>query len=188
MLNSARILINFILIVFSAAYPLLWLFAAAQQPALLSNLLYFLALLWGIKGILQKTGGQRTIAFVMAGLLTLIALTRTIGIMYWYPVLINGGMLMLFGGSLLTSRSAVERLARVREPDLSPRAVIYTRKVTLLWCGFFLFNIIVNSLFVVSHQYDYWAWFSGVISYILMGLLMGCEWYVRQQIINKSHT
>ncbi len=38
----------------------------------------------------------------------------------YYPVAVNLVMLAAFGGSLWTSMPVVERLARLREPDLSP--------------------------------------------------------------------
>src|SRR5215831_7157009 len=47
-----------------------------------------------------------------------------------YPVLMNVVLLGVFAASLRRGPSVVERLARMREPDLPPRAVAYTRRVT----------------------------------------------------------
>ena len=58
----------------------------------------------------------------------------------WYPVLISGFMLGLFGLSLKYGPPMVERLARLREPQLPAKAIRYTRQVTIAWCVFFLCN------------------------------------------------
>ena len=57
-----------------------------------------------------------------------------------YPVLVNTAMLSVFGYSLIFPPSMVERLARLREPELPPEAIGYTRRVTQLWSVFFALN------------------------------------------------
>ncbi|KAI0244669.1 hypothetical protein L0F63_004954 [Massospora cicadina] len=54
-------------------------------------------------------------------------------LLLWYPVVVNSLMLALFGGSMFSAMPLVERLARLREPDLPPRGVVWTRRVTQLW-------------------------------------------------------
>ena len=49
-------------------------------------------------------------------------------------------MLAVFAVSLRFPPSAVERIARLSDPDLPPQGVAYTRRVTQVWCGFFVFN------------------------------------------------
>ena len=58
----------------------------------------------------------------------------------FYPVCVNGLMFVLFFLSLLRPPSVIERFARIQEPDLPEAAVRYTRKVTIVWCGFFVVN------------------------------------------------
>jgi uncharacterized membrane protein len=55
----------------------------------------------------------------------------------YYPVCMNAVMLLLFGLSLLRPPSMIERIARIREPNLPDAAVRYTRTVTEVWCLFF---------------------------------------------------
>jgi len=57
----------------------------------------------------------------------------------FYPILVNGLMLLIFGWSLFSPPSLIERLARLQHPDLPPEGVIYTRRVTQVWCVFFYY-------------------------------------------------
>ena len=104
----------------------------------------------------------------------------------FYPVVVNLVMLAVFGGSLWTAMPLVERLARLREPNLPPEGVRYTRKVTLVWCGFFVGNGTM-ALFTVLHgDMHLWTLWNGMVAYILMGMLMAAEWLVRQRVIKKE--
>ena len=55
-------------------------------------------------------------------------------------MLVNASLLVLFAASLLHPPSLIERLARLQQPDLPAAAVAYTRRVTQVWCGFFVLN------------------------------------------------
>lgn len=184
-MNKVRFVFSIFLGSVSAAYPLLWLFSAQKYPVVLVIIPYLLALLWIIRAILQPNKGQRIFAAAMALLLTVIAFTRAVGTMYWYPVIISSAMLMVFGGSLFSRQSLIERLARLQTPDLSLKGVKYTRKVTQLWCVFFLFNIILTTALILTRQYAYWAIYTGIIAYIIMGVLMLGEWLVRKKVMEQ---
>ncbi|EFN6861176.1 AMP-dependent synthetase [Escherichia coli] len=67
-------------------------------------------------------------------------LLKTYQLLLFYPVVVNAVMLAVFGGSLRSTMPIVERLARLQEPDLPEKAVRYTRRVTQVWCLFFIFN------------------------------------------------
>ena len=99
-----------------------------------------------------------------------------------YPVIINLSLLFLFASSLLTEMSFVERLARIREPDLPAKAVSYTRKVTQIWCVFFAINASIALATVVLADDKLWLWYNGVVAYVLIGILMVGEWLVRQRV------
>ena len=80
----------------------------------------------------------------------------------------------------------VERLARLRDPNLPPSGVRYTRVVTRVWCGFFIFNGSVALFTVLRGDMHLWTLWNGMIAYILMGTLMAGEWLVRQRMIKKD--
>jgi len=99
-----------------------------------------------------------------------------------YPVLVNAVLLTVFATSLAYPPSVIERLARLREKNLPPSGVAYTRRVTQVWCGFFVLNggIALGTALWASGAT--WALYNGLISYGLMGLLFAAEWVVRQRV------
>lgn len=124
----------------------------------------------------------------VAGMTLCIAsyLLKTHQLLLFYPVVVNSVMLAVFGGSLWSRMPIIERLARLREPDLPERAVRYTRRVTQIWCAFFIINGGI-ALFTALHgDLSLWTAWNGMISYLLMGTLMAGEWLVRQRVIKRD--
>lgn len=105
--------------------------------------------------------------------------------LYYYPVLVNLLLLALFGASLVNPPSIAERIARLSEPDLPPEGQRYTRKVTMLWCGFFIVNGAISLATALPGDEDIWLLYNGIISYILMGLLFAGEYLVRRRVKRK---
>lgn len=146
--------------------------------------------------VVRFVHGRRTpgpMRFVMqsialAGIVLCVAsaLLKNYQLLLFYPVVMNLVMLTIFGGSLFSSMPLVERLARLREPNLAPRGVRYTRRVTQIWCLFFIVNASV-ALFTLLHgDISLWTLWNGMIAYLLMGTLMGAEWLVRQRIMTRE--
>jgi uncharacterized membrane protein len=103
-----------------------------------------------------------------------------------YPVVVNLALLGVFAASLRHGPSAIERLARLREPELPAEAVAYTRRVTQVWCGFFAANAAVSAATALWADAAGWALYNGLIAYVAMGLLMGGEWLVRRRVRARS--
>lgn len=118
-----------------------------------------------------------------AGVLGLVAgLGNAWGPLKLYPVLVNAVLLAVFAYSLVRGPTVVERLARLTQPQLPAAAVAYTRTVTKVWCGFFVVNgaMAVVTTFWMSDAA--WALYNGLLSYLLMGALLGGEWLVRRRV------
>ncbi|AKJ40703.1 hypothetical protein [Pragia fontium] len=123
-------------------------------------------------------------AFALLGILLALAswLLKQNHWLLYYPVVVSLLLLGLFGQSLFRPPSIVERLARLTEPDLPPAGVRYTRRVTQVWCLFFIIN---GSIALFTCLYDdikLWTLYNGAISYFLMGILMGTEWIIRKRL------
>lgn len=103
-----------------------------------------------------------------------------------YPVLVNAVLLAVFAISLRFPPTVIERLARLREPDLPPSGVRYTRRVTQVWCGFFAFNGSIALATALWASDAIWALYNGLLAYLLMGLLFTGEWLVRRQV-RRAH-
>lgn len=124
----------------------------------------------------------------VAGMTLCIAsyLLKTHQLLLFYPVVVNSVMLAVFGGSLWSRMPIIERLARLREPDLPERAVRYTRRVTQIWCAFFIINGGIALFTALYGDLSLWTAWNGMISYLLMGTLMAGEWLVRQRVIKRD--
>ncbi|WWW54948.1 hypothetical protein V8948_27500 [Klebsiella quasipneumoniae] len=124
----------------------------------------------------------------VAGMTLCIAsyLLKTHQLLLFYPVVVNSVMLAVFGGSLWFTMPIIERLARLREPDLPERAVRYTRRVTQIWCAFFIINGGIALFTALYGDLSLWTAWNGMISYLLMGTLMAGEWLVRQRVIKRD--
>ena len=97
-------------------------------------------------------------------------------------MLVSGSLLALFGWSLWQPMTLVERIARLQEPQLPPAAIRYTRQVTRIWCGFFIFNGAIAIATIWYGDLALWSLYNGLLSYLLMGTLMAGEWLVRQRV------
>ncbi|BET95508.1 hypothetical protein TCT1_04290 [Xenorhabdus sp. TCT-1] len=128
----------------------------------------------------QKTGWILSIAGITLGLASL--LLRNHQLLMYYPVVVNAVLLILFSSSLRYGPPIIERIARIKEPDLPPKGIIYTRKVTYIWCLFFMFNGTVSLGTCLYNDMPLWTLWNGMVSYLLIGLLISIEWLVRQRV------
>jgi len=95
------------------------------------------------------------------------------------PVVGSGFAALLFGRSL-ASVPLVERFARAEHPDLMSELTGYCRTVTRVWFAFLVANAGISLGLALFAPLATWALYTGLISYLLMGLLFGAEWLVRQ--------
>lgn len=163
------------------AYPfLVYLSLTRFEPRYLGLLLLALAL------ARLGSGRRDVLAWATAGAaltLALVAgwLNQALPIKL-YPLVMNGLMLTLFGLSLRHPPSMVERLARLREPDLPAHAIAYTRRVTQVWCVFFIVNGAIAAWTAFYCTTATWAWYNGFVAYLLMAALFAGEWLIRQRV------
>lgn len=102
-----------------------------------------------------------------------------------YPLAINFAMLMVFAYSYVKPPTVIETFARLTEKNMTPQAIQYTAKVTLIWCFFFIGNGLVSLYTALFTSLDIWMIYNGFISYILMGSLMLVEYLVRLKVKKK---
>lgn len=99
----------------------------------------------------------------------------------FYPVWVNFCLFAVFAVSLRYPPPIIERLARLQHPNLSLQGVQYTRKVTQVWCVFFIMNGLIAAGTAVWANFFWWSVYNGLIAYGLMGLLMGVEYLIRMK-------
>lgn len=174
-------LLKVAVIALSICYPFMvyWGLQYYDARLLLPLLLILLGLRW-----LTGTGVSEH-KVVIITLLGIVFIAMIWGIqlsLKFYPVMMNFGLLTLFVTSLLSPPSIVERLARIKEPDLSPQAIVYTHKVAQVWSGFFLVNGVISAITALWCTEEVWMLYNGFIAYLFVGGLAGGEWLVRQRV------
>ncbi len=166
------------------AYPLIVYFSiSVMPPALLVCFgLGLVGLRWaGIRRLAQGRIWTWAFAAAASGLIALLVLSPRLAVMA-YPVAVSLCVAGVFAVSLRFPPTAVERLARIVEPDLPPEGVAYTRKVTLVWIAFLLANATVSAASALWGSVAAWTLWNGLLSYLAMGLLFLGEILVRRAV------
>jgi uncharacterized membrane protein/acyl-CoA synthetase (AMP-forming)/AMP-acid ligase II len=182
--STLRRLLLLLLALLTCAYPLLIYVSLGHVAP------HWLALLLAAMALMRAAATRERSWLVAAlGALLLAGATATSGNLLplkFYPVLVNAVLLSVFAWSLRHPPSVIERLARLAEPALPSAGVAYTRRLTQVWCGFF----IVNGLLALATALwprqaggdELWALYNGLIAYLLMGLLFAGEWLLRPRL------
>lgn len=167
-------------------YPLaIWLGHGRIEPRWLACLL-LLAAATRLPGLKLSKSARWSVACAL--LLAGVAIWQNALLpLKLYPVLVNAVFLALFAYSLLNPPSLIERLARLQEPDLPAAAIAYTRRVTQVWCGFFVLNGSIALGTALWAPEAIWSLYTGVIAYGLMGLLFGGEYLLRLRFKRMHH-
>jgi uncharacterized membrane protein len=169
-----------VLLMVSIAYPaVVYLSLGHVEPRWIALLLVLLALA-------RAWVTRERFWLGAAGIAVLLALASfrgdRWGPLQLYPALVNLVLFGVFASSLWRGPTVVERMARLREPDLPAAAVAYTRRVTQVWCGFFIANGAMAVATALWASAATWALYNGLVAYIAMGVLMGGEWLVRRRV------
>ena len=128
------------------------------------------------------SGGEAAaLLLVAAALLGLLAVSPPLAAKA-YPAAISFAFAALFLLSVIRPPTIVERIARVREPDLPPAGVAYTRKVTILWIGFLVMNGAISVATSLWGSLGQWMLWNGLLSYLATGALFAGEYLVRRLV------
>ncbi|BBM01211.1 hypothetical protein GL2_12850 [Microbulbifer sp. GL-2] len=175
-----------ILVIILTLYPMA-IYFGIEYLSLSSILLLLLivAVLRVLFGGANKSIGTKLMAVALAFVVGVSWLRGDSNGLLWYPVLCNLILFSLFLYSLSQPQTLVERLARLTTPDLPPEGILYTRKVTKAWCLFFLINGSLALATILNGDMKVWTLYNGLVSYVLMGIMMGGEWLLRRRVQNK---
>ena len=181
-------LAKILFIIASIAYPfiilggLMWF--KAPPRLLATSLIVIVALNFVANSGDARKGGFTAwrfwaISVILTVLILLILLTNNYGLVKAYPVLMNLFLLSGFAWTLWHPPTMIYRFASLQDktiaadPDRS-KIELYCRRVTICWCGFFIFNTIVAIITALWTSEMVWSLYNGLISYCLIGgLLLG---------------
>jgi uncharacterized membrane protein len=113
------------------------------------------------------------------------ALTGSTLLLLFYPVVVNAIFLVLFAASLLDDEPLLLRIIRARGTVVSPIGVIYLRRLTAIWAGFFLINGAIAA-WTTTADLRVWTLYNGLISYLVVAALILGELLFRRHY-KKRH-
>lgn len=175
--------LNVIFVGLTVLYPFVVYFALGHlEPRIFALILL---IVYGTRYLLVRRTAPAYTTWLFFGVASFILVVFAMGsqtTLYYYPVLINVILFVLFGHSILYPPSIIEQIARLRDPELPPSGVAYTRKVTIVWLVFFVFNGSVALATAIHGDVALWSLYNGLIAYLLMGALFLVEFLIRRQV------
>ncbi len=103
-----------------------------------------------------------------------------------YPPLVSLCLAAAFAWSLLHPPTVIERIARLRHPQMPAAVIAYTRTVTKVWLAFFLANAAIATACALWGSVAAWTLWTGLVSYLLIGLLFAGEFLVRRRMWRRA--
>lgn len=177
---------TFLAVLLTLIYPVtIWLAEGRIEPRVLAGVL----LLAGFARLVNVPMSQAT-RWWMGATLLLVLLAVWGNAMFplkLYPVIVNATLLGVFAYSLIVPPSAIERIARMRDPHLPEQATGYTRRVTQVWCVFFAVNGAIALYTALYASSALWSLYNGFLAYIFIGLLFAGEYCVRRRVMGRQH-
>ena len=95
------------------------------------------------------------------------------------PALVNLALLVVFASSFAGSETLIETFAEAQGGALPADERVYCRRVTALWCAFFVANAGVIIALALAGTRAQWALYTGIVAYLLMGLVFAAEFLYR---------
>jgi len=125
-----------------------------------------------------RAGSPSPLLLPLALVATILALSAAFNegrFFLFVPVLINGALFVSFVRTLIAGPSMVEHLARRRLTHVTLEDVVYCRRVTEVWCVFFLVNGALSLWLALRAPIEVWTLYTGLIAYLLVGAVFSVE-------------
>lgn len=184
---TTKKVLTVILALIGFAYPVLAYFGLSKFNPRIILICLLIAII--LRAALFVASRRMRAAFITLFLATLIALVgwhSELHALRLYPVAISLTLAAIFGASLWFPPPVIERLARLRDPDLDAFGIRYTRALTKIWVAFFILNAAIATWTVWQGTLAQWTLYNGLISYLLIGALFFGEWPVRR-LVRRRH-
>lgn len=134
--------------------------------------------------LLLKKGKVPVAPLIMGIVAFTVILTDSEIVLRFYPVAVNLVFLFTFGMSLRHDETVIFTFACLGDKSIKWNGNIktvqrYCRRVTCVWCVFFVVNGSIAAFTVFQQSTGIWALYNGLVSYILIGCLFAAEFIVR---------
>ena len=163
-----------------ALYPFIVYFGIRFLPPTFFAVL--LAVIVALRLTVIKPEERRMVLPVMLLLLVYAIGAAIIGrtqALLYYPVRVNALLCTIFTLSLWSGDPLLLRVVRSRGIPISEHGVRYISRLTAVWAFFFAMNGLI-SFWTTTTTLRVWTLYNGLISYLLIGTLILCEWRYRE--------
>lgn len=97
------------------------------------------------------------------------------------PVAIYCVLFVVFAATLRPGRvPLISRYAQMEQGELSAELHTYTRRLTVIWCGFFVAMAALAIVLAAWAPVQIWFIHTFFVSYLLIGMLLGGEYIYRR--------
>jgi uncharacterized membrane protein len=176
-----------VLVAVSVLYPaLLYALKSVVPPQVFTGLAL---LLIGLRVATLGSAATRIWRGPLISAGTVIAVSATVD--GWlaakiYPVALSLAAAYAFGISLWRPPSLIERLARIGEPEMPAAGRSYCRIVTMIWTVWLAVNAAIAALLAALASEGAWALWTGLLAYLIMGVLLGGEMLIRPRMRSRA--
>jgi uncharacterized membrane protein len=157
------------------AYPFIVYFGIKTLPPSFFGLA-LIALLALRFGVLIKADRPvlLPVLLILMGYAVATAVSGSTQMLLFYPCLVNFCLCAVFTNSLRQEESLLLRIVRARGVPIVDHVPLYLYRLTALWAVFFALNGMV-AVWTITVSMEVWALYNGLISYFIVGALIGGE-------------
>ena len=191
-----KLIFRIIFIIAAVLYPALVYYSLVIREIPLRHFSLFIiafALTAFIAATSRSRGAASTKKPFFQGPLVLLAVgvlclaVNSVIILRFYPLIMNIMFLAVFGSTFFSPPNMIFRFAVLQDKSIKgslgeKRIEAYCRKVTVVWCAFFLLNGSAAAWTIFFGTDKIWSIYNGGISYIIMGALFAGEFLVRKMV------
>lgn len=166
-------------------YPLLAHLAVVFGDARLQWLALIWVLMLSMWGALAARRAWAWLVLALSGVLLyrLVVLGHGQYALYVPPALIPASLFILFARTLRPDETPlISKIATtLRGEPLPPPLVVYTRHVTQLWCGVFIFMFLSAVALAIWATPSVWSVMTNVVHYVILGAIFVVEFIYRRR-------
>jgi uncharacterized membrane protein/3-hydroxymyristoyl/3-hydroxydecanoyl-(acyl carrier protein) dehydratase len=179
-------LVRVMVVIFFLVYPFIVYFGIKFFPPSFFGLLLSVLLAMRV-GVLTRD--ERLVLLpvliVFIGYSIATVVLNNASMLLFYPVMVNFSLFITFANSLRQEESLLLRIVRARGATISEYTPGYLYRLTAVWAGFFVLNGLL-SIWTSTLSMAAWTLYNGLLSYGLVGVLIGGELVFRHFYIKRK--
>ncbi|MBL4774272.1 MAG: septation protein IspZ [Alcanivoracaceae bacterium] len=185
-----KIFLKPLIVALFLAYPFIIYYGLLKYA--LWQIALVISVLAGLRAFVFKDGQSQIAKIGFYGSLCLMAFSflsivlNNNGWLKLYPIIISLMFFVVFFSSLFSDKTTIQRFAEIKEKNIDAKKQSYMYKLTIIWCVFFVINMIISTYTMLYLSFQQWTLYNGFISYIIMGLLIVIELAYRHIVVLRK--